>query len=241
MRTVGRTKRGTGEIGPSSDAAAAGSLGIAASSSSGLRFAFAFLTQKATMPYNRVQVRAFLTQAEIELFESSLSESSRSLGQAALNGGIKRARTLRDKYRDLLHRQKLATRARTGSKIGTSGRANERTEQKARALDETLTRLVNEATRREAKATASVPAAVALRRALESQRDDDRARVAAKTSRSVKAPAAARQPAPGPAPATTAPKGAAKASRLADSNLAQIQGHTSTQVRRGQAKRDQRG
>ena len=193
------------------------------------------------MPYNRVQVRAFLTKAEIDLFESSLSESCRSLGQTALNGRMRRARTLRDKYRDLLRRQKLATRARTGSKIGTSGRANERTDQKARALDETLTRFVNEAARRGAKAAAPVPAAVALRRALDSKHDDDRARAAAKTVRSVKAPAVAPRPPAGPAKATTAAKGTAMASRLADSNLAQIQGHTSTQVRRGQAKRDQRG
>ncbi len=102
------------------------------------------------MPYNRIQARRFLSASEIELFESSLGASRKALGPADLRRHLKRARTLRDKSRDLLQRQKLATRARTGSKWGKTGHANERTAQKAAAFSEALQRFEDEASARRA-------------------------------------------------------------------------------------------
>jgi hypothetical protein len=51
-----------------------------------------------------------------------------------------RARRLRDKQRDLLQRQRLASRTATGTKDGRTGVANARTADKAAALDEVLAR-----------------------------------------------------------------------------------------------------
>ncbi|MEO8835123.1 MAG: hypothetical protein ABI364_00125 [Caldimonas sp.] len=236
------------------------------------------------MPYNRVQVRAFLSVSETELFESSLPAGRRDLSDAELRRRLQRARTLRDKSRDLLQRQKLTTRARTGSKVGVSGQANKRTAQKAAALAEVLSRfeaetaarLASSATRAgkstpsrrttppeatpartsknvSAKKVAAKPggsssrgrpAALVLREALDKKRADETAQVAAvkRAGASKQSAAAVGSPAPGgvqPTPPST--RARAVASRLADSNLSHVQGHTSTQVRRNQAKRDQKG
>lgn len=194
------------------------------------------------MAYNRIQVRAFLSSPEVDLFESSLGASCKALGTADLRRRVQRTRTLRDKSRDLLQRQKLATRARTGTKGGTSGVANERTAKKATALEEALKRFETEVLARQASAekatrqTRKRPAAAVLRDALEKKqvsRESDGP--TAKSPRREKAPAGGLQ-ATGPSSG-----GRAVASRLADSNLSHIQGHTSTQVRRSQAKRDHKG
>ncbi len=246
------------------------------------------------MPYNRVHVRSFLSSSELELFESSLDAGRKGLGEAELRRLLQQARTLRNKSRDLLQRQKLATRARTGSKLGVSGEANKRTAQKAVAFAEALTRFEKEADARSAadasagrspasrksagsargqtkiptkavlkapskkateKASAKAteradaeevrarPAAVVLREALGKKRADEAEQASAKLARaSKKGPAASENPEPGGTqsmqPSTRA---RVVASGLADSNLTQVQGHTSTQVRRSQAKRDHRG
>lgn len=235
------------------------------------------------MPYNRVQVRAFLSSSEIELFESSLDASRKGLSKAELRRRLKRARTLRDKSRDLLRRQKLATRARTGSKVGVSGQANERTAQKAAALAEALNRFEAETASRLAADTAAAgksplsrrtarsaqaptktskkastkkaaetagarasrtrPAAVVLREALSKKRanEAEQASAANLARGSKKSSSAAENPQPGGVqPAPPSLRARAIASRLADSNLSRVQGHTSTQVRRSQAKRDQK-
>lgn len=92
------------------------------------------------MAYNRTQVRDLLNAAERDLFEASLADHIKTLTAAQVRSRIVRTRALRDKYRDLLRRQKIATRGRTGSKLGLSGVANQRTEQKAVALGEVLQR-----------------------------------------------------------------------------------------------------
>ncbi len=233
------------------------------------------------MAYNRIQVRAFLSASEIDLFESSLGSTCKALGMADLRRRVQRTRTLRDKSRDLLQRQRLATRARTGSKSGASGVANERTAKKANAFDEALKRFEAEADAREgaagkasakrpstpsgknaagktakAKKVASKkavpgkasrssrarPAAAVLREALERKeaaQDGDAPGPRASTG----ARSRAGEPAPSGGVQATGPSTRARAvaSRLADSNLSHIQGHTSTQVRRSQAKRDHKG
>ncbi len=236
------------------------------------------------MPFNRNHVRAFLAKTEFGLFESSLGADLKALSAAEVQRRIDRTRKLRDKYRDLLRRQKLATRARTGSKRGLSGVANERTAKKAKAFEETLARFEVQAkhlaaaakkaaskskksparakpaattkkaaktgTKAAAKTTAEkrapkkqpVPAAVVLRGALEKKRDAKVLALAKRPTRSAKAPA--RPPAASTGGVGATPpdvRAAAVASRINQSGMARIQGHTGTQVRNAQAKRDQRG
>lgn len=248
------------------------------------------------MPYNRVHVRGFLSVSEIELFESSLNDARKALSKAELRRRLQRARTLRDKSRDLLQRQKLATRARTGSKLGVSGQANKRTAQKATAFAEALARFEAETdVRQSAETTAAAkrsasgraagsakaktaaasktvattptkvktkaspktavkktgapvararPAAVILREALNRKRASEAEQVSAvKRARSAKKNTATVQNSGPGGMHATGPSIRAQvvASRLADANLSHIQGHTSTQVRRNQAKRDQKG
>ncbi len=174
------------------------------------------------------------------LFESSLGAELQSLGTVELKRKLKRTRTLRDKSRDLLQRQKLATRARGGSKLGRSrSRANERSMKKAVTLDGALTRFEQTLQRREAadaKAKRQRPAAVVLRRALQKKQATE-----ASPSEAGDGPKRRSKPADGGIE-TTPPDVRAEAveSRLQAANLPHIQGHTSAQVRKAQAKRDQR-
>lgn len=222
------------------------------------------------MSFNRNHVRAFLAKTEIDLFESSLGADLKTLTAADVQRRIDRTRKLRTKYRDLLQRQKLATRARTSSKEGTSGEANERTAKKAKAFDETLARFEAHAQHLEAaekKAAASskrtakagstatrktaakkrpakrklVPAAVMLREVLEKKRDAATSALAAQPTRSSKAPASSTASVGGVGATPPHVRAAVVASRLEQSSLKRIQGHTGTKVRMAQAKRDHRG
>lgn len=249
------------------------------------------------MPYNRAHVRDFLNAGEIALFESSIGPALKQLAAAELQRRIVRARNLRDKYRDLGRRQALKTRARTGSKKGPGGNANERTAKKAVALDEALKRFeaqakatrVRDAAAGRARTTAKKatttgtgaagkktagktpsgkassgkatsakkaagkkaagsraaprssqrvePAAVVLRRALEKKQAALDARAGPVLPHGDKGAAAA-SGGVGPTPPDV--RAAAVVSRQNAANLKPIQGHTSTQVRQAQAKRDQR-
>ncbi|MEO5696192.1 MAG: hypothetical protein ABIQ60_03530 [Burkholderiaceae bacterium] len=225
------------------------------------------------MPFNRNHVRAFLAKTEIDLFESSLGADLKALSAADVQRRVDRTRKLREKYRDLLRRQKLALRARTGSKTGNSGEANERTAKKAKAFDEALARFEAQAkhlTAAAKKATVKskgpskstttaktaaktsakkrapkkqlVPAAVMLRGVLDKKRAAEALTSSARPTRSRKAPA--RSPtAPRSGVGATPPdvRATVVASRLDQSGMARIQGHTGTQVRMAQAKRDKRG
>jgi len=222
------------------------------------------------MPFNRNHARAFLAKNEIDLFESSLGADLKALTAADAQRRIDRTRKLRTKYRDLLQRQKLATRARTASKAGISGDANERTAKKAKAFDEALARFEAHAKHLEAagkKATVKsksaakagatatgkvaakkrptkrklVPAAVTLREVLEKKRGAETSALAAQPTRSRKAPASFAASIDGMGATPPHVRAAVVTSRLEQSGLKRIQGHTGTQVRMAQAKRDHRG
>ena len=92
------------------------------------------------MAYNRKHAQTLCNRTEFQLFESSLKGAIEKLPQARVQEGIQRARTLRQKYRDLHQRQRLATRDRTGSKKGAKPATNERTEQKIKLFAEVLER-----------------------------------------------------------------------------------------------------
>ncbi|MDO8860921.1 hypothetical protein Q6D67_04330 [Haliea sp. E1-2-M8] len=92
------------------------------------------------MAISKTQAAKLLASAEMEVFNASRAPAITQLSAARLAGKVKRARTLRDKQRDLLQRQTLATRERTGTKGGVSGSANDRTAKKVEILEEILQR-----------------------------------------------------------------------------------------------------
>lgn len=92
------------------------------------------------MAVTRDQARRLLTDSEMGLFGDSRNPALRALTEKQLGSRVERTRKLRDKSRDLLQRQKLKSRERTGSKRGTSGSANERTQKKGEVLDDILQR-----------------------------------------------------------------------------------------------------
>ncbi len=83
------------------------------------------------MPNERATARKLLSSAEFELFEASRRDGICVLSAAELKRKVERTRRLRDKYRDLYKRQRLAMRDLTGTKRGNSGAANARTKEKA--------------------------------------------------------------------------------------------------------------
>lgn len=92
------------------------------------------------MPTERATARRLLTSAEFTLFEASRRDGICVLSAAELKRKIERTRRLRDKYRDLYKRQRLAMRDLTGTKLGNSGAANARTKEKAAIFQDLLTR-----------------------------------------------------------------------------------------------------
>ena len=88
------------------------------------------------MANERQVARQLSSRSEFDLISASYADSIGRLSKRALKSNIARARRLRDKQRDLYRRQRLASRARTGTKHGSSAR----TAQKAGLFDEALSR-----------------------------------------------------------------------------------------------------
>jgi len=155
--------------------------------------------------YTLRQVQALLTQAELELFQSSRATAIRALDVRQLASRVKRSRTLRDKYRDLYRRQTVQSRARSGAVD-----ANRRTEVKAEIMDELLQRFEAELIRKQARAAKAEQLAAARKAAAASK-------TAAKKAPAKKAAtkgAAAKKASPKPAARKrSGPKAPAKAAR----------------------------
>ncbi|WP_024890534.1 hypothetical protein [Luteimonas huabeiensis] len=92
------------------------------------------------MPITRARASALLNQREMALYDDSRVNVLRKLDAKALDSRIVRAREARNRARDLVQRQKLASRDRTGSKRGASGAANQRSKDKAELLADVLAR-----------------------------------------------------------------------------------------------------
>ena len=90
------------------------------------------------MAYTLTQARPLLNAAELELFDNSRTEPVKSLTAARLASAVKRARTMRDKYRDLYRRQTVGVRTKKPGSV--TGDDNERTQRKADILQEVLQR-----------------------------------------------------------------------------------------------------
>lgn len=197
------------------------------------------------MAYTPAQAVKLLNAGEFALFAASRADALKTHTAARLRAKVRRARALRDKFRDLLKRQRLATRTRTGSKAGVSGVANQRTRQKAEVLAEVLQRFekrlaqVEAAEARAARTKAAVQARVALSR----KRRADAARVATRQpSTSAKAPAKPPDRVTQVLRSTT--ESARSAQHAMQFNIAgqqAVRGHVSAKGRRNQAKRDKRG
>lgn len=104
------------------------------------------------MAFNRNHARPLCTDAEYKLFTASLGDCIGELTLAEIRVKIQRTRRLRDKYRDLYKRQRLANRSRTGTKKGERRQTNTRTADKAKLFDEALGRLEAKAARLSAAA-----------------------------------------------------------------------------------------
>jgi hypothetical protein len=170
------------------------------------------------MAYNRRQARELTTRSELDLVSASYSDAIGKLSKRDLKSNIARARRLRDKQRDLLRRQRLASRARTGTKHGSRPGSNARTAQKAALFDEALSRF-----------TQRLEAAEAAERA--------KARKKAPPKRPARV---AKWPTPPPPGARKMRDQAALRQKARSPRMMAIQAHVGSRGRRRQARRDSR-
>jgi hypothetical protein len=207
------------------------------------------------MAWNRIQAARLLTDKEMNLFEGSLSDQAPVMSDSELKATIRRVRTQRDKYQDLLRRQRVASRDRSGSKSGSSGVANARTDQKVQVFSEALERLEKQHDKREraSSRTSSRPSGAkeerkpatvrsAVREALKARKADS-ANDKPQARRSSKAPAQGPK-ARGTASATHAdgqgPATVPHTKRAQAMGQARTLAHVSSRGRRQQAGRDSR-
>jgi hypothetical protein len=194
------------------------------------------------MAFNRTQARALCSDTEYRLFEASTNDHVREHTPAQLRSKIARARRLRDKYRDLFKRQRLATRARTGTKKGDAPARNARTEQKARLFEEVLTRF---------EGRSETLARQAQRESERAERAADRTQPATRRKRTVALPQAKRKSRTKTKPKRKAKKRAAgfssedaasanRRSRNQKMRVGAVRGHARASGRRSQARRDSR-
>lgn len=204
------------------------------------------------MSVNLRSARALCTAAEYGLVVASGGDGLRALSEARLKLKIVRARTLRDKYRDLLRRQRLAARRSPNAKAGR-GDAGARTESKAALFEQILARFVARLEKLQGAAARPAKQPAAKRPAAKRPAAKKAASKAGGTRPA--APTAARSP---KAPALTTPlepkvrqaavRGfvsdkAAQSARnvkLKSMNARNVQAHVSARGRRNQAKRDSR-
>ena len=192
------------------------------------------------MAFNRNHARPLCTDAEYKLFTASLADELGALTLVQLRSKIQRARKLRDKYRDLLKRQRLANRARTGTKKGARPATNVRTADKAKLFDEALVRF---------QARADKLAAAAEREARrKATRTAFKAQIAAKKKAGAKraatlgkAKAPGRKAAGKTGYASESAHGAALDKLARDTRAGARKGHKSSAGARSQARRDHRG
>ena len=97
------------------------------------------------MPITRAKANQLLNRKEMALYDDSRINGLRKLDAKALVARIQRARTARDRARDLARTRKPASRARTGSKRATGGVANQRSKDKAGLLADILKRFETQA------------------------------------------------------------------------------------------------
>lgn len=110
------------------------------------------------MKFNHSQATQLLSSSEMDLYKASQDPVLAGLSPAELKSNVHAARSARDKFQDLLRRQRLDSRDRTGSKDGLEGVDNARTEQKLEALTEILQRFEAQVSDIESGSPSSAPA-----------------------------------------------------------------------------------
>ena len=204
------------------------------------------------MAYNRKHAKDICNNTEYTLFESSLKGEIEKLTPARVQSGIKRSRTLRDKYRDLHTRQRLATRDRTGTKKGLKPGTNDRTEQKVKLFTEVLERFEARLKVIKVEAAAAEKAAARQKAAKEKAAKKKATRKKAakkktapkKVTKKVAKKFAAKKPArkkvASQPSAFVSDQASAASQRQQAQNLRSkaVMGHTSSATKRNQAKRD---
>jgi hypothetical protein len=181
--------------------------------------------------------------SEKSLLNASFGRDPADLSDARLKQKVARARSLRNKYRDLAKRQRLEARGKRDAQRRRPAQGNENTLLKAAMFDEALERLQTEQERRNARANASVretekkrkPATKGGRKAAGG---DSGAKPAAK-KRGVNpwAMGAANSSA---SARSSASKGKRKRGAIARSGVLKTQKHAGARTRRSQARRDSR-
>ncbi|WP_407351773.1 hypothetical protein [Luteimonas sp. R10] len=154
------------------------------------------------MAITRAKATGLLNKTEMGLYDDSRANALRRLGEPELGRRIERTRKARDRARDLVQRQKLAARGRTGGKRGAAD--NQRSKDKAELLADILKRFeaqLKQARKAGAASAWAGKAATGRAAGRKAASKTPAKRVAAK-------PAAKKKTA-----ATTAKKGAAKAAK----------------------------
>ena len=200
------------------------------------------------MKFNHTQAKQLLSASEMELFNASRDPALAKLSLTDLKSNVHAARAVRDKFQDLLRRQRLESRDRTGSKDGAAGDDNARTEQKLEALTEILHRFEAQVadvesgapsdTKGDDKPALDVGELMAdVRTAVDKKREAAAAHAADSASGQSHADNAGSQGTPHGGTSESA-RVARHASHLQETGSQAVQGHVSTQIRRDQAKRD---
>jgi hypothetical protein len=133
------------------------------------------------MAYNRNHARALCTESEFKLFSASLADEISDHTPAQLRNKIERTRKLRDKYQDLFKRQRLADRARTGTKKGDRPDSNARTGDKVKLFSEVLARFESRVEKLDVAAKRKA-ARVTISSLVNSKKANNKKKVSAKTS-----------------------------------------------------------
>lgn len=145
------------------------------------------------MPITRAKASQLLNQREMALYDDSRINGLRRLDAKALASRVQRARTARDRARDLVRKHKLASRDRTGSKRGSSGTANQRSKDKAELLADILKRFeaqLRDVGREEKAAARRKPAKAATKKAATTTKAAGRKAAKAASRRTAKQAAA---------------------------------------------------
>jgi hypothetical protein len=196
------------------------------------------------MAYNRIQASRLLSGPEMDVFRASLSDRLASLTAAQLAAMIRRARVMRDKAKDLLQRQRVATRTRTGSKAGLSGAANERSASKSEAISQALQRFENRLQHVDAANERALRKTAAAERKLEPAKRRSAAPSPVAAARGRASKASTQRPTSGNrdvGPTSESAREARHSMQFKKAGNQQIQAHISSAGRRHQARRDSRG
>ena len=185
----------------------------------------------------------------MDLFKASQDPMLADLSPAELKSNVHAARSARDKFQDLLRRQRLESRDRTGTKDGAAGVDNARTEQKLEALTEILHRFeaqvadIESGPARDARADDAPVVSVGdlmagVRSAVELKHESAAAQATAGATHGQSHGQSAASQGSLHSGTSESARVAENQSHLQETGSKAVQGHTSTQIRRDQAKRD---